>query len=115
MKMESKLELDKNRVKKRNKLAELLPDVREAVRGLTAEVYRDGTLSCEAKRLMSLALAPGARARNCILAQTMYALENGATKDEILVTILIVLSMRGTTGFPESLRVVELLDELGKL
>jgi len=65
---------------------------------------------------MSLSLALGAGCRNCELAQTMYALdEDGATKDEILETISVVISMRGTTGVAESLRVVQLLDKLGKL
>jgi AhpD family alkylhydroperoxidase len=112
---ESQLELDKNRMKQRDRFAELLPDVWGASRGLTAEVYKDGALSCKVKRLMSLAVALGAGCRNCILAQTMYALENGATKDEILETLSVVVSMRGTTGVAESLRVVQLLDELGKL
>jgi AhpD family alkylhydroperoxidase len=113
--VESQLELDKNRVKQRDKFAELLPDVWGALRSLTAEVYKDGALSCKVKRLMSLALALGAGCRNCILAQTMYALENGATKDEILETLSVVVSMRGTTGVAESVRVTQLLDELGKL
>ena len=113
--VESQLELDKNRMKQRDKFAELLPDVWGALRGLTAEVYKDGALSCKVKRLMSLALALGAGCRNCILAQTMYALENGATKDEILETLSVVVSMRGTTGVAESVRVIQLLDELGKL
>jgi AhpD family alkylhydroperoxidase len=113
--LESQLELDKNRVKQRDEFAQLLPDVMGAVGGLTAAVYKDGALSCKVKRLMSLALALGAGCRNCILGQTMRALENGATKDEILETLSVVVSMRGTTGVAESLRVVQLLDELGKL
>jgi AhpD family alkylhydroperoxidase len=113
--VESQLELDKNRMKQRDKFAELLPDVWGALRGLTAEVYKDGALSCKVKRLMSLALALGAGCRNCILAQTMYALENEATKDEILETLSVVVSMRGTTGVAESVRVIQLLDELGEL
>lgn len=113
--MESQLDLEKNRVKQRDKFAELLPDVTKAVRDLSAEAYKDGALSCKVKRLMALALALGAECRNCILAQTMRALENGATKEEILETLSVVVSMRGTTGIAESLRVVQLLDELGKL
>jgi AhpD family alkylhydroperoxidase len=113
--VESQLELEKNRVKHRDRFTQLLPDVMGAVSGLTAEVYKDGALSGKVKRLMSLALALGTGCRNCVLAQTMYALENGATKDEILETISVAVSMRGTTGVAESLRVVQLLDELGKL
>jgi AhpD family alkylhydroperoxidase len=113
--MERQLELDKNRVEYRDTFTQLLPEVMGALRGLTVEVYKDGALSVKVKRLMSLAIALGAGCRNCILAQTMYALENGATKDEILDTLSVVVSMRGTTGVAESLRVVQLLDELGKL
>ena len=79
------------------------------------EVYKDGVLSTKVKRLMSLAIALGTGCTNCILAQTMYALDAGATKEEILETLTVVVSMRGTTGIAESLRVVKLLDELGKL
>lgn len=113
--VESQLELDKNRTELRDKFVQVLPDVMGGLRGLMAEVYRDGALSSKVKRLMSLAIALGAGCRNCILAQTMYALENGATKDEILETLSVVVSMRGTTGVAESMRVIQLLDELGKL
>jgi len=44
----------------------------------------------------------------------MRALEAGATKDEILETISVNVAMSGTTGIAESLRVLKLLDELGK-
>ena len=99
----------------RDKFSQSLPHVMGAVKGLSAEVYKDGALSRKVKRLMALALALGVGRRNCILNQTMTALEDGATKDEVLETISVVVSMRGTTGVAESLRVVQLLDELGKL
>ena len=113
--MENQLELNENRKKLRGKLAELLPDVMGVSGNLTAEAYKDGLLSCKVKRLMALALALGVGCRNCILSQTLSALDNGATKNEILETISVVVSMRGTTGVGESLRVVQILDELGKL
>ena len=113
--VETQSELNKNRMKQRDKLKQLLPDVSGALRDLTTQVYKDGVLSCKVKRLMSLAIALGAGCRNCILGQTMNALENGATKEEILETISVVVSMRGTTGLAESLRVVQLLDELEEI
>lgn len=64
---------------------------------------------------MALTLALGAGCRNCILAQTRNALNDGATKEEILETLSVAVSMRGTTGVAESLRVVQLMDELGML
>jgi alkylhydroperoxidase/carboxymuconolactone decarboxylase family protein YurZ len=45
----------------------------------------------------------------------MRALEAGASKEEILETISVNMAMSGTTGTAESLRVIKLLDELGKL
>lgn len=112
---ESQLELNNNRMKQLDKFAEILPDVLRQVREQAGEVYRDGALNSKVKRLMALAVALGAGCRNCVLGQTMYALENGATRDEVLETISVVVSMRGTTGVAESLRVIQLLDELGKL
>jgi AhpD family alkylhydroperoxidase len=84
----------------------------KAVMGVVGEVYKDGALSCKVKCLMSLALALGAGCRNCVLGQTTFAMENGASKEEILETLSVVVSMRGTTGVAESLRVIQLLDEL---
>jgi AhpD family alkylhydroperoxidase len=102
-------------MKQLGKFAELLPHVMGQVRDQTNEVYKDGVLDSKVKRLISMAVALGAGCRNCVLGQTMYALENGATKEEILETIGVVVSMRGTTGVGESLRVIQLLEELGKL
>ena len=113
--MENQREHEKNRKAQRTKLAELMPDLMKGISGLTAEAYRDGVLSCKVKKLMALALALGTGCKNCILSKTMEALENGATREEFLETISVVVSMRGTTGVGESLRVIQLLDELGRL
>lgn len=113
--MESQIELNDNRRRHLEKRRQRLPQVMEAVRAVSVEVYNDGALSGKAKRLIALAIALGAGCRNCILAQTQLALDCGATKEEILETISVVASMRGTTGVAESLRVIQLLEELGKL
>ena len=112
---ESQQELNGNRKQQLEKFGELLPDILGQVRDQANETYKDGALSSKVKRLMALAIALGAGCRNCVLGQTMYALEGGATKEEFLEAISVVVSMRGTTGVAESLRVVQLLDELGKL
>jgi alkylhydroperoxidase/carboxymuconolactone decarboxylase family protein YurZ len=64
---------------------------------------------------MAMAIALGAGCRNGVLGQATYALENGATTEEFLETISVVVSMRGTTGIAESLRIIQYLDELDKL
>jgi len=110
--MERQKELNENRLRQLARFAELLPDVLKDVRDQGAKAYQDGALDAKTKRLMALAVAMGAGCRNCVLGQTMYALECGATKEEILETISVVVSMRGTTGVAESLRVIQLLDEM---
>lgn len=45
----------------------------------------------------------------------MHALNAGASTDEILETLAVEVSMSGTTGVAESLRVIKLLEELGKI
>jgi len=112
---ESQVALNKNRMKHLGKFAEVLPGVLGQVRDQAEEAYRDGALDAKTKRLMAMAVALGAGCRNCVLGQATYALENGATTEEFLETISVVVSMRGTTGIAESLRIIQYLDELDKL
>jgi len=113
--MESQVKLNEERQELLKKFTESLPDLTVSQRSVTETVYRDGALSTRIKRLMSLALALGTGCTNCILAQTNSAIAAGATREEILETLSVAVSMRGTTGTGESLRVIKLLDELGKL
>ena len=111
--MESQLQLNEERLKLLDKFGQALPDLMVPESAKWEVVYKDGALSLKVKRLMALAIALGAGCTNCILGQTMRALEAGATKDEILETISVTVVMRGTTGVAESLRVIKLLEELG--
>ncbi|MBN1687465.1 MAG: carboxymuconolactone decarboxylase family protein, partial [Spirochaetales bacterium] len=77
--------------------------------------YKDGALSLKVKRLISLGIALRAGCVNCILSQTMHALNAGASTEEILETLSVEISMSGTTGVAESLRVITLLEQLGKI
>ena len=113
--MESQVKLNDERLKLLDKFKQVLPDLMAAERGVLDVVYRDGALSAKVKRLMSLAIALRPGCTPCILAQTTRALEAGATREEILETLAVEVSMSGTTGIAESLRVIKLLDELGKL
>jgi len=113
--MESQLEVNEERLKYLEKINQELPDLMMHESAKWDEVYKDGALSTKVKRLMALGIALRARCVNCIIGQTMRALEAGASKEEILETIAVNMAMSGTTGIAESLRVLKLLDELGKL
>ena len=113
--MESQVKLNDERLKLLGKFREALPDLMVPEAAVFEVVYKEGALSTKVKRLMSLGIALRAGCTNCILGQTMRALDAGATKDEILETLSVAVSMGGTLGIAESLRVIKLLDELGKL
>ena len=113
--MESQIALNNDRKASLDKFKQVLPDLMAPEFALWEVAYRDGALSNKVKRLIALAIALRAGCTNCILAQTMRALEAGATKDEILETLSVEVAMSGTTGIAESLRVINLLDELGEL
>jgi len=113
--MENQLEINEERLKLLEIFNQELPDLMVPESAKWDVVYKDGALSAKVKRLMALGIALRARCVNCIVAQTMRAIETGATKEEILETISVNVAMSGTTGIAESLRVLKLLGELGKL
>jgi AhpD family alkylhydroperoxidase len=112
---ESQKELNEDRMRQLENFGRLLPEVLGQVREQAVQTYRDGVLDGKTKRLMALAIALGAGCRNCVLGQLTFALEKGATREEILETVSVVVSMRGTTGVAESLRVIQYLEEQGML
>ena len=112
---DSQIALNQEREALALRLGELCPDLAVHVQNTVVEAFKDGALSSKTKRLIALSIALGVGCRNCELHQAMEALELGATKEEFLETIEVVISIRGTTGAAESLRIIELLDEMGKL
>ena len=113
--MESQVKLDEERLELLEKFKQHLPEAYAAERGVIDTVFQDGALSVKVKRLMALAIALRVGCTNCILGQTKRALEQGATREEILETISVNVSMSGTTGFAEGLRVLKLLDRVDEL
>jgi AhpD family alkylhydroperoxidase len=112
---ENQTELNNNRKKHLDLFRKLMPDLVKQLGVQMDEANKDGAIDSKTKRLMAMAIALGAGCRNCVLAQVEAALDLGATKEDFLETISIVISMRGTTGVAESLRAIQFLDELGKL
>ena len=112
---ESQIDLNNNRKKQLGRIIEVMPEKGKQLMDQVGETYKDGALERKTKHLMALAIALGVGCQNCVLFHTEAALASGASKEEFLDTISIVSSMRGTTGVAESLRVIQFLDDLGKL
>lgn len=111
---ESQLELYDKVVEYRGKLQEELPDMIAAHSAFRDEVYKDGALSRKVKRLVALGVALRCGCAGCIAGQTKYAVEAGATKDEVLETVFVAIVMSGTPAMAESWRVVKTLEEMGR-
>jgi AhpD family alkylhydroperoxidase len=113
--MGSQLELNSERGKQLDKAKKVLHEFMVPEHAAWDVAYKEGALSSKVKRLIALGIACRAACVNCVLGQTMSALEAGATRDEIIETIYVVGAICGSSGIAESFRVIELLDELGKL
>ena len=113
--MDSQLDLNQERLRLLEKFKKALPDTLAAELKVGDIAYAGGALSSKQKRLIALGVALGRGCTNCILGQTMRAIEAGATVDEILETTGVAIAIGGTMGMAESLRVIRLLEEMGKL
>ena len=113
--MENQVQLNAERIELLNKFKEAVPQFMAAEAEVIELAYKEGALSSKIKRLIAMAVALKVGCTNCILAQTEKALVEGATKDEILETLQVLVAMGGTTGIAESLRVIKFLDELNHL
>lgn len=112
---ESQKELNDNRKKQLGRCMEVMPELAGLLLPQVEHAYKEGAIDGKTKRLMAMAIALGAGCRNCVLGQAEAALALGATREEFLETIAVVVSLRGTSGVAESLRIIQWLDELGIL
>lgn len=97
------------------KFKQQLPAVLTAHHAFRDVVYQDGALSFKTKHLMALAAAMRAGGINCSISHTKIAVEAGATVDEVMETIGVALMLGGTPVMGISMRVIQTLEEMGKL
>ena len=110
---ERQLDIYDNLMKHFEKLSEVVPDAHSAQYTLRDAVYKDGALSRKFKRLIAMAVALGLGCTPCIIWQTKQAVEDGASKEEVLEAASVLLAIHGTSGYAEGWRVVKVLEELG--
>lgn len=113
--MGTQIELQKETGDYAGKLKKELPSVITAHHAFRDEVYKDGALSFKTKHLMALAASMRAGAENCSISHTKIAVEAGATKEEVMETISVALMLGGTPVFGLSLKVIKMMEEMGKM
>ncbi|GAB4255920.1 carboxymuconolactone decarboxylase family protein [Deferrisoma sp.] len=101
----------KNRIEE---LGKELPEVVGAFFGLHEAVTQAGALDRKTKRLIMVGIAVKERCEACIRAHVTAALEEGATRAEILEAASAAILMGGGPAAATTATVlVDLLDELG--
>ncbi len=75
--------------------------------------YTDGVLDSKTKRLMAMCGAIASGCDGCIIGQATYALDLGATKEEVLEACEVALSLGGTMAGSKAAGVIQLLKDRG--
>jgi AhpD family alkylhydroperoxidase len=94
-----------------DKLGEELPEVMRAFSALHEEALKEGALSVKTKRLIMLGASVAVRCEPCIRVHVNGALEEGASREEILEAASVGILMGG--GPSAAYTALYLLDELG--
>ena len=94
-------------------ILEEAPAIRDPLLQHLEATYASGALDAKTKRLMALCTALTHGCTGCILGQTDLALQQGATRAEILETCALAMSMGGTLAWSQIYKVMEYLQENG--
>jgi AhpD family alkylhydroperoxidase len=92
-----------------------MPDVMKAFGGLHQATMKAGALSVAEKELIALGIGLAVRCENCIYAHVRAALKAGATREQILETAGVAVSMQGGPTYTYLPRVTEALAALEEI
>jgi AhpD family alkylhydroperoxidase len=95
------------------KLEEKCPDAAAAFADLQNSIInKEGALSIKEKELIALGIAVSMGCEYCVYAHTAFAMQNGATEEEILEAASVALYMHGGPGLTYIKYVFNALEEL---
>ena len=89
------------------------PDIGTAFGGLFQKLMGEGALSVREKELIALSIGLALRCDECVYAHVEKAAKSGATREQILEAVGVVVMMQGGPGYVHVPMVVEALDALG--
>jgi len=91
-------------------LGELDPDFLTSYNRCDKKLLADGALSAKTKVLMALAVVASQRCEACTVSQMKSALNNGATKEEIMETMNVIFLTSGAPGVATCKEALKLLE-----
>ena len=92
-------------------LRQEMPDTMKGFGALHAASMKGGAIDEKTKELIALGIGIGARCDGCIAFHTHEALAGGATRQEVLETISVAISMGGGPSLMYGLHALEALDQ----
>jgi AhpD family alkylhydroperoxidase len=99
----------------REKLEDAFPAMRDAQTAVREEAYQDGVVSKKTKHLIALGIAMRIGCQRCLVGHTKFAIESGATKEELIETMKVGIAMGGTPAIGWSHHIVKYMEEQGML
>ncbi len=86
---------------------DLAPEIMDAWRNFSKEVFKDGALPAKTKELIAVAVAHVTQCPYCIRGHTAGAMRRGATKEEIMEAIWVASEMRSGAAYAHSIIAVD--------
>ena len=85
------------------------PEVFKAYKDLGVSCRKAGPLDAKTQNLVKLGIALGVNSRGAVMSSTRKALDSGATREEVVHTVMLGLT---TTGFPNMIAAVGWVEEV---
>ncbi len=92
---------------------ELQPQILEAFRHFSQQVFAEGALPAKTKQLIAVAVAHVTQCPYCIRSHTRAARQHGATPEEIMEAIWVAAEMRAGAAYAHALLALDALEEGG--
>ena len=105
----------KEDVRKINVMAQLVPDVMQALVQVNDKVFAEGALSTKTKELIAIAVAHVTSCAYCIDIHTKNALRIGATEEEVAEAIMVGVMMKASSALSHSVIAMNAIDDFHSL
>jgi AhpD family alkylhydroperoxidase len=93
------------------KRSELAPDILNAFRSFSHQVFTDGALSSRTKELIAVSVAHVTQCPYCIRSHTKRALLKGVSEQEIMEAIWVAAEMRAGGAISHSALAINAMNE----
>jgi AhpD family alkylhydroperoxidase len=93
----------------------LAPDIEKAFQAFSQKVFADGALPVKTKQLIAVAVAHVTQCPYCIRGHTKAALNQGATRQELMEAIWIAAEMRAGGAYAHTAVSLTAMDEVENL